>query len=449
MKRICFILIGIILSWHGLSHAAGPAATPPAQNGNEPDRADRKKPVTDPAETGSATIADDFVIDSNWISVDLGAFEPHAINNSTHIAGDIIADKGGPFAGLWKQGFVEKLDGIIVTWRSSAAAINDSGQVVGYQRGRYGVDHERAVLWNNGVTQELGTLGGIESRALAINNSGEITGWVKTHYGARDAFIWRSGTMEYLGALNSGIAINNNGQILGIIDGGNPVLWNRGIMQKLEPPGDREFTPLGARQELKDKTADVNQDSAMADELKRLKANLNPTSLNDAGQVAGYTNLCGPYSPPLAAFSRLAAVRGTPQPVTMCLGKNAFIWDNGEFQYLDTKENEPFIPLGMNRFGMLAGRMDNRAVVWSKGKSIELNAYFKGLRGWNVTEARGINDLGQIIVYATNGMQNESKAFLLTPKSNVPILIKGTNYAEVERGNPKSRTTFRRQRDNR
>lgn len=449
MKKICFILIGIILSGHGISCAAEPPAAPITQNENGPKRENRKKPDIDPIETSSATIADDFVIDSNWISVDLGAFEPHAINNSTQIAGDIIADKGGPFAGLWKQGFVEKLDGTIVTWRSSASAINDSGQVAGYQRGRYGVDHERAVLWNNGVTQELGTLGGIESRALAINNSGDIVGWVKTNYGARDAFIWRSGTMVYLGVLNSGIAINNNGQILGIIDGGNPVLWNRGIMQKLEPPGDRELTPLGTQQELKDKTTDTNQDSTMADELKRLKANLNPTSLNDAGQVAGYTNLCGPYSPPLAAFSRLAAVSGTPPLVTRCFGKNAFIWDNGELQYLDTDENGQFIPLGMNRFGMLAGRMDNRAVVWNKGKPIELNTYFKGLRGWNATEARGINDLGQIIVYATNGIPKESKAFLLTPKSNVPILIKGTNYAEVERGNSKPRTTVRRQRDNR
>lgn len=60
-----------------------------------------------------------------------------------------------------------------------------------------------------------------------------------------------------------------------------------------------------------------------------------------------------------------------------------------------------------------------------------MNDYFKGLRGWKTTEARGINDFGQIVVYATNGYPTESKSFLITPKINIPILISGTKEEDV------------------
>lgn len=369
MQRITVLLIGIILCGHCMSYAAEPPVAPVARKENERTNENRKQPDSGTAEGYPQNIADTFVIDKNWIAVDLGAFEPRAINNSTEIAGDIIADKGGPFAGVWKKGFVDKLDGTVVTVRSSAVAINDSGQIVGYQKGRYGNNYDRAVLWNNGFIQELGTLAGIESRALAINKSGDVVGWVMTNYGVKDAFIWRSGTMEYLGVLTSGVAINNNGQIVGTIEGGNPVLWNKGIMQKLDPPGDQEFTPVGAMQELKVETIDGNKPVTVSEERKPLTFRLLPTCLNDAGQIAGYVD------------------KGI-----------AFLWSDGEFRYLDTNVQGRFIPLGMNKFGMLAGKINDRAVVWNKGNVTELNRCFKSLRSWQVTEARGINDHGQIIV---------------------------------------------------
>lgn len=414
MRKIVLILIAIILCGYCLSYAAEPPAAPVSQKESEPSKENKKDPDNNLPERNPLNISDNFVIDSNWIAVDLGAFEPHAINNSTQIAGDIIADKGGPFAGVWKQGFVEKLDGTVVTVRSSAVAINESGQVVGYQKGRYGDNTDRAVLWNNGFMQELGALGGIESRALAINNSGDVVGWVRTNYGAKDAFIWRTGTMEYLGVLTSGIAINSNGQILGTIDGGNPVLWNKGIMQKLEPPGDQEFTPVGAQQQLKVKTVDGKKPVIEPDERIPLKLILTPICLNDAGQVAGRVN-----------------------------NGIAFLWNNGELQYMDFNEHGRFIPLGMNKYGMLAGRIDSKAVVWNKGNVTELNNYFKGLRRWRFTEARGINDNGQIIVYASDGLAGKSQAFLVTPRRNIPILITGSEYIEFERETTRTRKTIR------
>ncbi len=417
MQRLLFILITITLATHGISCAT---EQPP-------------------------TTLDNFVIDSDWISVDLDIFEPHAINNSTQVAGDIITDNGSHFAGVWKQGFAEKLDGTDVTIRSSATAINDAGQVAGYQKGRHGNDFERAVLWNNGLSYELGTLNGIESRALAINNSGEVVGWIKNSHGGTDAFIWRMGTIEYPGILTSGNAINNNGQILGTIHNGHSVLWNKGLMQKLEPPGMREFTPLGEMKELKNVTDSMVKPMIVPNKtmIAPQAAKFIPTCLNDAGQVVGYIKLCEAKSRNTERPEATVQIENR-QIAAKCIGDNAVLWNDGELQYLDSKGNGKFIPLGINKHGVISGKIDNRAAVWNKGAITILNDLFKGLRGWRTTEARGINDLGQIIVYATNGTPKDSKAFLVTPKTNVPLLIKGTRYDEIERETSRNRSSERK-----
>jgi len=120
-----------------------------------------------------ASISNKFIIDDTWIAVDLGAFEPHAINNSTQIAGDIITSSGNRFAGIWKNGFIERLDGLVVTKSSSAKALNDYGQVIGYRQGVYDDNFQHAVLWDNGIVQEL-MFDKKEISAITINNKGEV-----------------------------------------------------------------------------------------------------------------------------------------------------------------------------------------------------------------------------------------------------------------------------------
>lgn len=318
----------------------------------------------------------EFVIDENLILVDLGAFEPQAINNSTEIAGNEFNEKGGPFAGVWKHGFFNILDGPLLVKNSSAIGINDLGKVVGFQRGRYGDDYERAVIWNNGIIEELVFSDGIISRALGINNSGDVVGWVLGLNGFTRAFISKNGTTEILGTLNSGIAINNSGQVLGTINGGNPVLWNNGISQNLATPIQLKLGLLRYKKGY----------------------SFTPTCLNDDGQVAGH------------------------------IDNKAYIWTKDKLQELFTAKEESFIPLGINKHGVLVGKKNNKATVWSSGAATELNRYFKSLRGWKTTEARGINDFGQVIVYASNGIQEQSRAFLVSPKSNIPILIAGKAF---------------------
>ena len=79
---------------------------------------------------------------------------------------------------------------------SSAADINDAGQVVGtifVPDGSAG----HAFLCGNGTMTDLGTCGGTWSGALAINAGGEVVGFNNTS--ARcDAFLYGNGTMTDL-----------------------------------------------------------------------------------------------------------------------------------------------------------------------------------------------------------------------------------------------------------
>ena len=113
------------------------------------------------------------------------------------------------------------LPGGVTDISAGALAINNAGQIVGLSPTSTGATH--AVLWSAaGVIQDLGTLGGTNSRAIDINGSGQvigssqIAGDAATHF-----FLWSSGSgMQDLNttvdaSITSVVEINANGQIIG------------------------------------------------------------------------------------------------------------------------------------------------------------------------------------------------------------------------------------------
>lgn len=124
--------------------------------------------------------------------------------------------------------------GTLGTW-SRALGINDAGQVVGASV--TGDGFTRAFLYSNGTMMNLGTLGGIGtgpvpysySIAWGINNAGQVIGESLSTDNNYRAFLYSNGTMTNLGTQLGGVsssasAINNVGEIVGIVNfGGFPI----------------------------------------------------------------------------------------------------------------------------------------------------------------------------------------------------------------------------------
>jgi probable HAF family extracellular repeat protein len=144
---------------------------------------------------------------------------------------------------------------------SAATAINDKGQVVGISGecdrsiGRFSAKH--AVIWNNGVPNDIGSFGGLAWHTpTAINNDGQVTGF-SNFPGDEDgslnahAFFWsgiQGDPIEDLGAVGDDVislafGMNRFGHVVGLSIGASGVrafLYKDGVMMDLNelvPPG--------------------------------------------------------------------------------------------------------------------------------------------------------------------------------------------------------------------
>ena len=175
---------------------------------------------------------------------DLGAWGgdswAYGINNSGQVAGAAAttspAGASVKHAFLWTAGSGLQDLGTLGGDNSSASAINDNGQIVGYATTGSGRQH---AFWRpaGGSLQDLGTLGGDTSGANSINSRGQVVGWSRTIPGSpvQHAFLWTAaGGMRDLNNLvanppagdylSEARAINDLGQIVGRTNNGRAFL---------------------------------------------------------------------------------------------------------------------------------------------------------------------------------------------------------------------------------
>jgi uncharacterized membrane protein len=153
----------------------------------------------------------------------------------------ITSTKGGkPGIGTEIFEIVQELDlGSLGGDFTSAAALNESGVIVGYSSywvsGGSGPD--RPVVWTNGVIRDLLPTGYTMGRATDVNDNGTVVGWVVR---ASDNFIvpftWTAAQglrvlPTLAGQNNSGaMAINDLGIVAGY-SGNAAVIWENGVIR--------------------------------------------------------------------------------------------------------------------------------------------------------------------------------------------------------------------------
>jgi probable HAF family extracellular repeat protein len=178
---------------------------------------------------------------------------------------------------------------------AGAVAINNVGQVVGTSNTTTATQH--AVLWSAlGVIQDLGTLGGSNSRAIDINASGQvigasqIAGNAATHF-----FLWSAGggMVDLNTTVNAEITnvveINDAGQIIGTYKTGGPraFLYTPGSgLRDLGTLGGSWSVPTGL-----DNRGDVVGLSGIADPAKHAFLWTAANGMEDITAVSGVVDV--------------------------------------------------------------------------------------------------------------------------------------------------------------
>lgn len=243
------------------------------------------------------------------------------------------------------------------------------------------VNDKRAMFLDPGHgATDLGTLGGKSTYAHALNDQGQVVGASETADGHEHAFLWEEGVMSDLGALgrnySSAEAINKSGQVVGsTFDGGlsrrKAFLWTRS-------GGMTDLGTLGG----------VDSEAH---------------AINDKGEVVGTSKTVQGYN-------------------------RAFIWhpDTGMID-LGTLGGRDSSASAINNAGQAVGWSEitwgdtkqKHAFLWDHGNMIDLSSLPEvKAAGWSdLTEAWGINDLGQIVGIGVR--EGNDHVFLLTPEPPV------------------------------
>jgi probable HAF family extracellular repeat protein len=375
----------------------------------------------------------------NGIRIDLGALPGGAssqaiwISGNGLIAGNSQNGEGDPLfpgwgqfrAVLWKDGKIIDLGTLEGGYESFIGSVNSRGQVAGLAMNTvpdpYNLNgpgffptQSRAFLWQNGVMQDLGTLGGNDANAVFINERGQVVGSSYTNSTPNpttgiptvDPFLWENGTMIDLGTLGgtfgNPLAFNKRGEAVGTSNLAgdltyHPFLWTKN-------GGMQDLGTLGG------KTGVTNW-------------------INDVGDIVGKTDLTGPLS---------------PQDHHAVLWRQGVMIDLGAFPE-DSSSNAYYV----NARGQVVGTSEDRAhmligvgehaFLWeSGGPMVDLNTLIPQGSTLQLTYAVAINERGEIAGFGVppgvppENYEFRGHAYMLIPCDENHPGVEGCDYSLVD-----------------
>lgn len=291
---------------------------------------------------------------------------------------------------------------------SVATGINGNGDVVGQASGG---DATHAFLYSGDALTDLGTLGGASSSAAAVNEHGVVVGYADDAEGNMRAFVYASGVMVDLGTLggssSSANAINGNGLIAG---GASTAVGGDGVLP-------RAFVYAGGA--MQDIVGFPQGDSSVAFGINAagMVVGRSAISANDPpehpyhafvygnGMALDLGTLGGLYSTALA-INEAGIIVGQASTTEEYAGghfvPHAFVFEGGIMRDLGAFGGAQSASLAraINHRGQIVGvadtASDSRAFLYENGNMLDLNGLVDTRAGWLLTDASGINGLGQI-----------------------------------------------------
>jgi probable HAF family extracellular repeat protein len=336
---------------------------------------------------------------------------------------------------------------------TGAVSVNARGDVVGQSILPAGPD--RAFVWRNGQSLDLGTLGGPAAGAKGINALDVIAGTSDTADGFEHAVLWIPSrpafatgafTLSDLGTFGGKSSESNSINVLSHVGGfalttipdptmtlefgeeGHGFFWD-GSMHDLGTLGGPNSIAIG----INDKDWLVGWSQASFDLGVFGIPNLHAV-IWQSGAIRDMGSFGGPISLALAINNNGLAVGQSMRPD---FSVHAFTWQNGVLSDLGTLPGDSQSGAGgVNSQGEIVGGSSNdttqAACLWQHQRPVDLNTRISD-PAWQLAVANSINNRGQIAGYGF--LNGELHAFLLTPnKKDGPSGVSGGRPALVMSG---------------
>jgi probable HAF family extracellular repeat protein len=332
----------------------------------------------------------------------------------------------------WDKGILSDLGPLPGGSSSDIGGINARGWVVG---GSEIADIDpftntpafHATLWKGNQPVDLGTLGGYNSNALHVDDGGQIVGSSTT--GIPDPlsflgesihpFVWQNGVMQDLGTLGGPDALpsnqcgnGRNGLVAGFsfidsvvnpetgVPTAHDFFWHDGIMEDIPTFGGTlvgdEIDFSGYPTACVNNRGQVTGESSVSDNPLILHPYLYDHGvLTDLGTLGGSFGLVGWIND----AGDIVGGSSTPNDASF----RATLWSKGVIHDLGTLDGDCFSQaISINSNDQIVGLSIScdgtiyRAVLWDNGNLLDLNAAVDGTPSLQLVAVDNINDRGEI-----------------------------------------------------